>query len=127
MVSPLLFNKRAVGQDRPAYVVAEIGINHNGDVHLAKQLIDAAFEAGCDAVKFQKRTPEIWLPARFWNVERETLWGTYVIWAHILRGETNVARKHQSEAKARKKLMRNLLSIAFPRGGCLPIRYCSIP
>ncbi len=40
------------------YVVAEIGINHNGDLNIAKKLIDAATDAGCDAVKFQKRTIE---------------------------------------------------------------------
>lgn len=45
-----------VGDGQPAFIVAEIGINHNGDVSLAKKLIDAAIEAGCNAVKFQKRT-----------------------------------------------------------------------
>lgn len=50
---------RVVGVGQPCFVVAEIGINHNGDVELAKQLIDAAVHAGCDAVKFQKRTVEV--------------------------------------------------------------------
>ena len=50
---------RVVGGGRPAYVIAEIGLNHNGDVELAKRLIDVAADAGADAVKFQKRTPEI--------------------------------------------------------------------
>ncbi len=50
---------RAVGDDEPCFVVAEIGINHNGDVEIAKKLIDAAAAAGCDAVKFQKRTVEV--------------------------------------------------------------------
>ncbi len=45
-----------VGQDKPIFVVAEIGINHNGDLNTAKKLIDAAAAAGCNAVKFQKRT-----------------------------------------------------------------------
>lgn len=49
---------RRIGCDHPCFVVAEIGINHNGDVEKAKRLIDAAFSAGCDAVKFQKRTVE---------------------------------------------------------------------
>jgi N-acetylneuraminate synthase len=48
-----------VGNGRPCYVVAEIGINHNGDVELAKELIDVSAKAGCDAVKFQKRTVEV--------------------------------------------------------------------
>ena len=47
-----------VGQAQHCYIVAEIGINHNGDIELAKKLIDAAAEAGCDAVKFQKRNPK---------------------------------------------------------------------
>ena len=49
----------SVGETFPCYIVAEIGINHNGSVELAKQLIDAAVECGCDAVKFQKRTIEV--------------------------------------------------------------------
>ena len=51
--------QRFVGPGRPVVVVAEIGINHNGDVALAKKLVEAAAKAGCDAVKFQKRTIEI--------------------------------------------------------------------
>ena len=51
--------KRPVGDSQPCYVIAEIGINHNGDVDLAKRLISVAVAAGCDAVKFQKRTIEI--------------------------------------------------------------------
>jgi N-acetylneuraminate synthase len=47
---------RTVGPGHPAWIVAEIGINHNGSLELAKRLIDAALASGCDAVKFQKRT-----------------------------------------------------------------------
>jgi N-acetylneuraminate synthase len=50
---------RLVGEGHPCYVIAEIGINHNGDVHLAKRLIDIGKESGCDAVKFQKRTVDV--------------------------------------------------------------------
>ncbi|MFE7844685.1 N-acetylneuraminate synthase family protein [Microbacterium sp. NPDC057407] len=67
---------RVVGGGRPAYVIAEIGLNHNGDVELAKQLIDVAADAGADAVKFQKRTPEIATPEHMRDVPRETPWGT---------------------------------------------------
>src|SRR6478609_1161314 len=67
---------RVVGGGRPAYVIAEIGLNHNGDVELAKRLIDVAADAGADAVKFQKRTPEIATPAHMRDVPRETPWGT---------------------------------------------------
>jgi N-acetylneuraminate synthase len=50
---------RLIGNGSSCYIVAEIGINHNGDVDLAKQLIDVAKSAGCDAVKFQKRTVDV--------------------------------------------------------------------
>lgn len=50
--------KKLVGDGQPCYIVAEIGINHNGSLDIAKQLIDVAVESGCDAVKFQKRTVE---------------------------------------------------------------------
>ena len=53
---------RAVGDGEPCFIIAEIGINHNGDLDIAKKLINAAAVAGCDAVKFQKRTPELCVP-----------------------------------------------------------------
>jgi N-acetylneuraminate synthase len=71
---------RHVGDGEPVFVIAEIGINHNGSVELAKKLIDGACLAGADAVKFQKRTPEICVPRDQWDVKRETPWGpmTYI-------------------------------------------------
>ncbi len=57
-------------------IIAEIGINHNGDVEIAKRLIDAAIVAGCDYAKFQKRTPDICVPESQKNKLRETPWGT---------------------------------------------------
>lgn len=51
--------ERRIGPGQPCYIVAEIGINHNGDLSLARQLIGAAVDAGCDAVKFQKRTVDV--------------------------------------------------------------------
>ncbi|MGO1921053.1 N-acetylneuraminate synthase family protein [Microbacterium sp.] len=65
-----------IGGGNSAYVIAEIGLNHNGDVEIAKQLIDVAARAGADAVKFQKRTPEISTPEHMRDVPRETPWGT---------------------------------------------------
>src|SRR5205807_1132750 len=61
-------------------IVAEIGINHNGSLEQAKKLIDGAAQAGCDAVKFQKRTPELCVPLDQWGILRETPWGsmTYI-------------------------------------------------
>lgn len=66
---------KTVGPGRPIYIVAEIGINHNGDLGLAKKLIDVATTAGCDAVKFQKRAPEVSVPERERETPRETPWG----------------------------------------------------
>jgi N-acetylneuraminate synthase len=73
-----------VGDGYPIYIIAEIGINHNGDLNIAKKLIDAAALAGCDGVKFQKRTPELCVPAEQSNVMRETPWGliTYMEYRH---------------------------------------------
>lgn len=71
---------RLVGDGCPTYIIAEIGINHNGSLDTAKRLIDSAVRAGCDAVKFQKRTPEKCVPYDQWNLERDTPWGrmTYI-------------------------------------------------
>lgn len=58
------------------YIIAEIGINHNGSLDIAKQLIDVAAGAGCDAVKFQKRTIEIVYSPEELSMPRESPWGT---------------------------------------------------
>lgn len=58
------------------YVIAEIGINHNGDMNIAKRMIDMAKEAGCDAVKFQKREMDVVYTKEFLDSPRESPWGT---------------------------------------------------
>ena len=75
---------KEVGAGRPTYVIGEIGINHNGELANALALVDAAADAGCDAVKFQKRTPEICTPRDQWDIERDTPWGrmTYIDYRH---------------------------------------------
>ena len=75
MPSAIKIGDRLIGDGHPVYIVAEIGINHNGEFEIAKQLIDAAKVARCDAVKFQKRTPEKCIPPEQPNVVRETPWG----------------------------------------------------
>lgn len=76
--------ERLVGEGRPVFVIAELGINHNGSLDIAKRMIDGAVLAGCDAVKFQKRTPELCVPRDQWLLERETPWGrmTYIEYRH---------------------------------------------
>ena len=61
---------------KKTYIIAEIGINHNGSIENAKKLIDVAVLAGCDAVKFQKRNPDVCVPEHQKSVMRETPWGT---------------------------------------------------
>src|SRR5258706_586322 len=75
---------RLVGEGEPVFVIAEIGINHNGSIELAKKMVDGAARAGCDAVKLQKRTPEICTPKEQWHVMRDTPWGpmTYIDYRH---------------------------------------------
>ncbi len=75
MITPVKINGRQVGPGQPAYIVGEIGINHNGDLDIARKLIDVATIAGCNGVKFQKRTPELCVPPDQRNKERETPWG----------------------------------------------------
>ena len=70
-----LNNGRKIGTGYPAYIIAEIGINHNGSLEIAKKLIDEAVTAKADAVKFQKRTPEICVPKDQWEIMRDTPWG----------------------------------------------------
>jgi N-acetylneuraminate synthase len=73
-----------VGSGYPAYIIGEIGINHNGELENCKKLIDVAAAAGCNAVKFQKRTPELCVPDAQKSVVRETPWGlmTYLEYRH---------------------------------------------
>ena len=60
---------------KKTYIIAEIGLNHNGDIDIAKKLIDISAAAGCDAVKFQKRNPDVCVPEHHKSVMRDTPWG----------------------------------------------------
>jgi N-acetylneuraminate synthase len=77
---------RIIGTGHPVYIIAEIGINHNGSLDIAKKLIDEAVQVGCDAVKFQKRTPELCTPKDQWYLERDTPWGrmTYINYRNMI-------------------------------------------
>jgi N-acetylneuraminate synthase len=75
MTREIKLGNKLVGDGQPAYIIAEIGINHNGDLEIAKQMIKAAAHAGANAVKFQKRTPEVCTPLAQQSQMRETPWG----------------------------------------------------
>jgi len=85
----ILIKDTPIGDHSPLFYIAEIGINHNGDMQIAKKLIDAAFATNWQCVKFQKRTPEICVPDHQKNVMRETPWGkmTYLEYRHKVEFE----------------------------------------
>lgn len=66
---------QTIGDGHPCFIIAEIGINHNGDVNLAKKLIDVAVMTGCDAVKFQKRTVDVVYSPEELAKERQSVFG----------------------------------------------------
>ncbi len=84
MAREIKIGNRLIGDGQPAYIIAEIGINHNGNLDTAKEMILAAQETGADAVKFQKRTPELCVPKDQWDIMRETPWGyiSYIDYRH---------------------------------------------
>lgn len=67
--------ERYIGDDEKVFIIAEIGINHNGSLENALRLIDGAKYAGCDAVKFQKRTPELCVPKDQWLIRTRNTMG----------------------------------------------------
>jgi N-acetylneuraminate synthase len=92
-----------IGAGQPVYIIGEIGINHNGDLENCKKLIDVAAAAGCNAVKFQKRTPELCVPEAQKSITRETPWGimTYLEYRH--RIELNQEQYGEIDRYARSK------------------------
>ena len=66
---------RLVGDGQPCFIIAEIGINHNGSLKMAKSLIDMAIDCGCDAVKFQKRTIDVVYTKEELAKERKSVFG----------------------------------------------------
>jgi len=75
-VSEIKLGNRWIGDGHPCYVIAEIGINHNGDINIARKLIEVAAAAKCDAVKFQKRTVEVVYSAEELARPRESPFGS---------------------------------------------------
>lgn len=102
MNTTLTVGSTEIGNNRPVYIIAEIGINHNGDIAIAKQLMDVAAGSGCNAVKFQKRTPEICVPEDQKSQMRETPWGTMTYLEYKERTEFGQSEYEQIDAYAKK-------------------------
>jgi N-acetylneuraminate synthase len=94
--------ERWIGDSHPTYVVAEIGINHNGDLNTAKKLIDAAVKSGVDAVKFQKRTPELCVPPEQRSQMRDTPWGYITYLDYRNKVEFGQAEYHEIDNYCRQ-------------------------
>lgn len=102
MTTHISIGSRQIGEGQPVYVIAEIGINHNGDLEIAKKLMDVAASAGCDAVKFQKRTPELCVPEEQKSQIRETPWGTMTYLEYKERTEFGQQEYQQIDTYAKQ-------------------------
>lgn len=94
---------KEIGADQPCYIIAEIGINHNGSLETAKKLIDAASVAGCDAVKFQKRNPDVCVPEEQKSRMRETPWGYISYLEYRYKVEFSIADYQEIDRYCREK------------------------
>ncbi|MET8051288.1 N-acetylneuraminate synthase family protein [Streptosporangium sp. NPDC005286] len=100
---PVQIGDALIGAGQPVYVIGEIGINHNGDLDIARRLIDVAAEAGCQAVKFQKRTPEICVPLEQRDQIRQTPWGEMTYMEYKLRTEFGLEEYSQIAEHCQKR------------------------
>ncbi len=90
--APVAIGNQLLGTGQSVYVIGEIGINHNGDMQIAKQLIDVAAASGANAVKFQKRTPDISTPMDMRDKIRSTPWGEMTYLDYRYRVEFDAAQ-----------------------------------
>ena len=111
MARNIKLGDRQVGDGCPTYIIAEIGINHNGDLDIAKGMIQAAVHAGADAVKFQKRTPEISTPPEQQKQMRETPWGYITYLDYRYKVEFNEEQYHEIDRFCREKGIAWLASV----------------
>ena len=111
MTREIKLGKHLVGDGYPAFIVAEIGINHNGNLAVAKQMIEAAVHAGADAVKFQKRTPEIATPREQQKQMRETPWGYITYLDYRQKVEFGEAEYQEIDQYCREKGIPWLVSV----------------
>ncbi|CAG0962487.1 N-acetylneuraminate synthase [Anaerolineales bacterium] len=111
MAREIKFGKRMIGDGHPTYIIAEAGINHNGDLDIAKRIIDAAAHAGADAVKFQKRTPEICTPPDQQKQMRETPWGYITYLDYRYKVEFNEEQYREIDRHCKEKGIDWLVSV----------------
>ena len=104
-MADISINGKLVGDNHPCFIVAEIGINHNGDLEIAKELIRIAKKAGVDAVKFQKRTPECCVPLEQRNLMRETPWGYITYMEYREKVEFNLDQYREIDEFCRENNM----------------------
>jgi len=111
MTREIKIGNRMVGDGQPAYIIAEIGINHNGDLGIAKQMIDAAVHAGVDAVKFQKRSPDVATPLDQQAQMRETPWGYITYLEYRYKVEFNEEQYRAIDSYCREKGITWMVSV----------------
>jgi N-acetylneuraminate synthase len=111
MTREVKIGNKMVGDGHPAYIIAEIGINHNGDLGITKQMIDAAVHAGADAVKFQKRTPDVATPPDQQKQMRETPWGYISYLEYRYKVEFNEQQYGEIDKYCREKGIAWMVSV----------------
>jgi N-acetylneuraminate synthase len=111
MSREIRIGEHSIGDGHPTFIVAEIGINHNGDLNIAKALIDAAIRARVDAVKFQKRTPELCVPEEQRHQMRDTPWGYISYMEYRERMEFGEEEYREIDAYCREKGMKWFASV----------------
>jgi N-acetylneuraminate synthase len=102
MARVIKIGDRFIGDGYPTYFAAEIGINHNGDLDVAKQMIEMAARNGADAVKFQKRTPILCVPPEQRDQMRETPWGYITYLEYREKVEFNAEQYQEIDRYCRK-------------------------
>lgn len=101
-MAEIKIGNRYVGDGHPVFIIAEIGINHNGSLDIAKKLVEGAAQVGCDAVKFQKRTPDLCVPAEQRDIQRDTPWGRMSYIEYRYRVEFGYEEYAEIDALCRK-------------------------
>ena len=111
MAREIKFGNGVMGDGHPAYIIAEVGINHNGDLEIAKKIIDAAVHAGANAVKFQKRTPEVCTPLEQQTQMRETPWGYITYLDYRYKVEFNAEQYREIDRYCTEKKIDWMVSV----------------